>query len=42
MFCTLFYDAELTTRNVIDDWLTVQRSIILFDLQLDAQNSYLF
>jgi hypothetical protein len=25
-----------------DDWLTVHRSIILVDLQLDAQNSYLF
>ena len=26
----------------LDDWLTVQRSITLVDLQLDAQNSYLF
>jgi hypothetical protein len=26
----------------LDDWLTVHRSITLFDLQLDAQNSYLF
>jgi hypothetical protein len=26
----------------LDDWLTVHRSIILFDLQLDAQNSCLF
>jgi hypothetical protein len=26
----------------LDDWLTVHRSIILVDLQLDAQNSYLF
>ena len=25
-----------------DDWLTVHRSITLFDLQLDAPNSYLF
>jgi len=25
-----------------DDWLTVHRSITLVDLQLDAQNSYLF
>jgi hypothetical protein len=25
-----------------DDWLTMHRSITLFDLQLDAQNSYLF
>ena len=27
---------------ILDDWLTVHRSITLFDLQLDAQNSYLF
>jgi hypothetical protein len=26
----------------LDDWLTVHRSITLLDLQLDAQNSYLF
>ena len=26
----------------VDDWLTVHRSITLVDLQLDAQNSYLF
>ena len=26
----------------LDDWLTVHRSITLFDPQLDAQNSYLF
>ena len=26
----------------IDDWLTVHRSIILVNFQLDAQNSYLF
>ena len=25
-----------------DDWLTVQRSVTLVDLQLDAPNSYLF
>jgi hypothetical protein len=37
MFCTLFHDAELTTGNVLDDWLTVHRSIILVILQLDAQ-----
>jgi hypothetical protein len=30
-------------QNVIlDDWLTVHRSITLVDLQLDEQNSYLF
>jgi hypothetical protein len=27
---------------VLDDWLTVHCSITLVDLQLDAQNSYLF
>jgi hypothetical protein len=26
----------------LDDWLTVHHSITLVDLQLDAQNSYLF
>jgi len=26
----------------LDDWLTVHRSITSVDLQLDAQNSYLF
>jgi len=26
----------------LDDWLTVHRSITFVDLQLDAQNSYLF
>jgi hypothetical protein len=26
----------------IDDWFTVHHSITLVDLQLDAQNSYLF
>ena len=30
------------TTEHIDDWLTVHRSITLVDLQLDAQNSYLF
>ena len=34
----LFYE----TQRIIDDWLTVHRSITLVDLQLDAQNSYLF
>ena len=29
-------------ESILDDWLTVHRSITLFDLQLDAQNSYLF
>ena len=32
---------ETLGRN-LDDWLTVHRSITLFDLQLHAQNSYLF
>ena len=27
---------------ILDDWLTVHRSITLVDFQLDAQNSYLF
>jgi hypothetical protein len=31
---------ELTEN--FDDWLAVHRSITLVDLQLDAQNSYLF
>jgi hypothetical protein len=30
------------SRPHLDDWLIVHRSITLFDLQLDAQNSYLF
>jgi len=29
-------------QKILDDWLTVNRSITLVDLQLDAQNSYLF
>jgi len=28
--------------SVLDDWLTVHRTITLVDFQLDAQNSYLF
>ena len=31
-----------TLCDCLDDWLTVHRSITLVDLQLDAQNSYLF
>jgi len=27
---------------LLDDWLTVHRSVILFDFQIDAQNSNLF
>jgi len=32
----------LIKSTVLDDWLTVHRSITLVDFQLDAQNSYLF
>jgi len=32
----------LNTSVCLDDWLTVHLSITLVDLQLDAQNSYLF
>jgi hypothetical protein len=35
-------DYEQTHDANLDDWLTVHCSIILVDLQLDAQNSYLF
>jgi len=31
-----------TSSAVLDDWLTVHRSITLVDLPLDVQNSYLF
>jgi hypothetical protein len=31
-----------TMFTILDDWLTVHRSITLVDLKLDAQNSYLF
>jgi hypothetical protein len=27
---------------IVDDWLTIHRSITLVDFQHDAQNSYLF
>jgi hypothetical protein len=30
------------TKARLDEWLTVHHSITLVDLQLDAQNSYLF
>jgi len=39
----IFWD--FTQRRLIvnlDDWLTVHRSVTLVDVQLDAQNSYLF
>jgi len=32
----------ITLSSFFYDWLTVHRSITLVDLQLDAQNSYLF
>jgi len=34
--------SDHTSKADLDDWLTVHRSITLVDLQLDAQNSYLF
>jgi len=34
-------DSSTFLVNLVD-WLTVHRSITLVDLQLDAQNSYLF
>jgi len=40
--CILVYLSCLFSIENLDDWLTVHRSITLFDLQLDAQNSYLF
>jgi len=38
----LVYLSCLFSIANLDDWLTVHRSITLVDLQLDAQNSYLF
>jgi len=32
----------LQYNGLLDDWLTVHRSITLVDLQLDTQNTYLF
>jgi len=32
----------LAIRYMLDDWLTVHRSITFVDFQLDAQNFYLF
>ena len=44
--CTLFvryiYILYIQTVHNLDDWLTVHRSIILVDFQIDALNSYLF
>ena len=42
---TFIKQRDTNIRNVhvrLVDWLTVHRSITLVDLQLDAQNSYLF
>ena len=35
-------NANLTQSFLLDDWLTVRRSITLVDLQLYAQTYYLF
>jgi hypothetical protein len=40
MKCTYKHIARFT--EILDDWLTVHRKITFVDLQLDAQNSYLF
>jgi len=39
---TVYMQPCLFSIANLDDWLTVHRSITLVDLQLDAQNSYLF
>jgi hypothetical protein len=39
--CSLWYRHSVKSEY-LDDWLTVHRSVTLVDLQLDAQNSYLF
>jgi len=36
------FSEKLTVITNLDGWLTVQLSITLVDLQLDAQYSYLF
>jgi len=36
------YFTQAIKPKYLVEWLTVHRSIILVDLQLDAQNSYLF
>ena len=41
-FLAVFYYFSQPVLLDLDDWLTVHRSITLVDLQLDAQNSYLF
>jgi len=41
MYCMINV-TKLSRQKTLDDWLTVHRSITLFDLQIDAQNSYLF
>jgi len=42
IYLLLVYLSCLFSIANLDDWLTVHRSITLFDLHLDAQNSYLF
>ena len=37
-----FKELSHSSSAVLHDWLTVYCSITLVDLQLDAQNSYLF
>jgi hypothetical protein len=40
---TVYYIMQYNYMHAnLDDWLTMHRSITLVDLQLDAQNSYLF
>jgi len=36
------YTMQTFNIAMLDDWLTVHRSITLVDFQVDAQNSYLF
>jgi hypothetical protein len=38
----VYVPVTIQNLTLLDDWLTVHRSITLVDLQLDAQNSYLF
>jgi len=40
--CTVAYRITKYKLAILDDWLTVHRSITLVDFQLDAQNTYLF
>jgi hypothetical protein len=40
--CTVLLPPGVNPIANLDDWLTVHHSVTLVDLQLDAQNSYLF